>query len=537
MALTTLRELEREYDTVVVGSGAAGLVAALAAAESPGSVCVLEKAAQLGGTTAAGGGVIWAPGNALAGDAGYADTFEDGVAYVRAATGGALTEDEIGWYVRNAADAVAFLHARTRASFTPLARPDYHMEWPGASAGGRSLDNTPFDPVDHPELRDAIRPSSYFPPLSMAERDELNGREPDADLLAARRESGVRTMGGALIGALAASALDRGITIAAAAPVTGLVPEGESGWILSLGDERRELRARRVVIASGGFEWNAELRRAFLPFPVTPISAPSNEGDGLTLGLAVGAAVEDMTAIWGVPVITPPEQSYDGQPSGRMGNVELTLPGSVLVNGSGNRFVNEALNYHDLTRVFASIDPMTLRQRNDPCWLVFDARYRALYPVAGSPPGHEPSWMPQAPTLAELAEQIGVDTAGLVAQVERFNPAAARGEDPEFGRGQSPQDRFLGDATHAPNPCLRPLDQPPFFAVRVHPGVLGTSGGLATDPHGRVRRADGSVIPGLYAAGNVSAGAFRNNYPGGGATLGSAVTRGYVAGRHIAGTA
>jgi 3-oxosteroid 1-dehydrogenase len=166
--------------------------------------------------------------------------------------------------------------------------------------------------------------------------------------------------------------------------------------------------------------------------------------------------------------------------------------------------------------------------------LVFDSNYLAKYAVAGSVPGQPAEWMASAPSLELLAADLGIDPAGLAATVQRFNAAAALGADSEFGRGATPQDRFLGDAGHTPNPCLAPLDEAPFFAVRIHAGVLGTSGGLATDHHGRVLDHRQHPIPGLYAAGNVSAGVFRNNYPGGGATLGSAITRAFAVGEHLA---
>ncbi|MET3932422.1 putative oxidoreductase [Arthrobacter sp. OAP107] len=276
------------------------------------------------------------------------------------------------------------------------------------------------------------------------------------------------------------------------------------------------------------------LRRAFLPFPVTPISAPSNEGDGLELGLKAGAAVADMTAIWGVPVISEASHEYDGVRSGRMGNVEMTLPGSITVNAAGKRFVNEALNYHDACRVFASVDPLTGRQQNNPAWLVFDAAYLAKYPVAGSGAGSPAAWMTAADSLDQLAGKVGIDPVGLAATVSRFNADASEGVDTEFHRGATPQDRFLGDAANTPNPCLAPLATAPFYAVRISAGVLGTSGGLDTDFNGSVLDRRRQPLPGLYAAGNVSAGVFRNNYPGGGATLGSAITRAFAVGEHLA---
>jgi 3-oxosteroid 1-dehydrogenase len=390
-------------------------------------------------------------------------------------------------------------------------------------------------------MTELIRPSSYFPLLTMTERDQLNGRAADPALLARRAATGVRTMGGALVGRLLASALDRGVHIAVQTPLQGLVPLGDrpdKGWTVAIGagKDGKTIAAAAVVLASGGFEWNARLRKAFLPFPVTPISAPSNEGDGLELGLKAGAGVADMTAVWGVPVISTPAHQYDGVQSGRMGNVEMTLPGSITVNAAGKRFVNEALNYHDAARLFASIDPHTLGQQNNPAWLVFDSTYMSKYPVAGSTPGTPADWMAQAETLEELATRLGIDPAGLEQTVSRFNADAATGMDTEFHRGSTPQDRFLGDAGVAPIPCLAPRANGPFYAVPISAGTLGTSGGLDTNFNGQVLDRHRQPIPRLYAAGNVSAGVFRNNYPGGGATLGSAITKAFAVGEHLSQT-
>lgn len=515
-----------------MGSGASGLTAAVRAAHADLRVAVVEKADKLGGTSAAGGGVIWAPANHLGAAAGYQDSQRAGIDYLAAAAGDVMSHEDIAWYVRTSGEAITFLDKHTRLELSPLERPDYHLEWPGAAAGGRSLDNAAFRADDYPEIAEVLRQPTYFPLLTMLERDDLNGRAPDPQLLADRAAQGVRTMGGALVGALTASALDAGVHIALNAPATNLDREAD-GWHLTVA-ATTSITAAAVVIASGGFDYNERLRRTFLPLDVTPIGAPSNEGDGLELGMAVGASLRDMTALWGVPIINAAGQTYDGKPTGRMGNVEMTLPGSITVNTAGRRFVNEALNYHDAARVFANIDPHTGMAQNNPAWLVFDHTFMSKYPVAGSTPGQAPAWMLQADSIPALAEQAGIDAEQLVATVEKFNADARRGVDTEFGRGSSEQDRHLGDASIGPNPCLAPLETGPYYAVPLHAGTLGTSGGLATNHDGQVLDRQQQPIQGLYAAGNVSGGVFRNTYPGGGATLGSGVTRAYAVGSHLA---
>jgi len=244
-------------------------------------VVVLEKDDLLGGTSAAGGGVMWAAANPLMAGPRFAD---QGRSYLHAVTDGAMPDDEIDWYLATSAALVGWLAGETRVVQLPLGRPDYHLAAPGA-VFGRGLDNAPFDTASVPGLAAALRPPTYLPLLTMAERDALGGRPADADLVASRSDRGVRTMGGALVGAIVASALDRSVTIA--------------GWAVEVDGRRWRIRARSVVLASGGFEWSAELRERYLAFPVTPISAPSNEDDGLRLGLGLGADVRDTAAVWG----------------------------------------------------------------------------------------------------------------------------------------------------------------------------------------------------------------------------------------------
>jgi 3-oxosteroid 1-dehydrogenase len=468
----------------------------------------------------------WMPANHLMGEQ-FPDSVDGALAYLAAATGGRVPEERLRWYVETSREAVSWLDGQTLVALAALPRPDYHPEWPGA-ARGRGLDNLPFDGAKYPGLSARLRPPTYFPTITMAERDAWAATGVDAELVARRDAEGTRTMGGALVAALVASAEERGVEIVARCRVEDLAYA--DGWWTLAG-----VRARAVVLASGGFEWNPRLQAAFLPNPVTPISAPSNTGDGLELGLAAGAAVATMVGVWGVPVLADPAHIYDGHPSGRMANVELTLPGSVLVDARGRRFVNEATNYHDLNKAFRTIDPATGTHAHIPAWMVVDSAYVARYSIGGTPAGAPPAWAQGGETVAELAQRCGIDPDGLAATLAEFNRHAALGRDPHFHRGESAQDRHLGDATR-PHPCLAPLEQGPYHAIPIRPGTLGTCGGLVTDDDGRVLDRHGRPLPGLYAAGNVSAAVFDDAYPGGGATLGSAITRAYAAGRALART-
>jgi succinate dehydrogenase/fumarate reductase flavoprotein subunit len=297
------------------------------------------------------------------------------------------------------------------------------------------------------------------------------------------------------------------------------------------GDDDIVLRAHGgVVLASGGFEWNEQLKRQFLPGPVThPNSPPANEGDGLIMAAEAGAALGTMTEIWGSPAAAIPGEEYDGRPLSRLVVPERMCPHTILVNRTGRRFVNEGAPYNDLGKVFNEFDTGLYGYRNVPCWAIFDRQYRERYPVLTVLPGTpNPDWLPRAGTLEQLATSEGIDVDGLAATIERWNNAARLGRDDEFGRHGSPID------LEAPHPSMGTIEQPPFYALPVHPGTLGTKGGPVTNAEGRVVDVRGDVIPGLFAAGNVMAGISGPGYFGGGATIGLAMTWGYICGINAA---
>jgi 3-oxosteroid 1-dehydrogenase len=296
------------------------------------------------------------------------------------------------------------------------------------------------------------------------------------------------------------------------------------------------IHARRgVLLASGGFERSEELRKKYQREPIGTqwtVGAQENTGDGIEAGLRLGAAVDLMDDAWWGPSIP-----LTGGPYFCL--AERTLPGCILVNAEGNRFVNEAAPYVDA--VHAMYGDGDGPARNFPTWLIADQRYRSRYVFAGLYPGqpfpgrwYKAKAVFKAATLAGLAEQIEVPADALTATVQRFNGFAQSGHDEDFRRGQSAYDKYYGDPRNRPNPCLAPLEVAPFHAIRIVPGDLGTKGGLRTDTAARVLREDGSVIPGLYAAGNASAAVMGRTYAGPGATIGPAMTFGYLAALDIA---
>ncbi len=547
--MATPNSTKRSFDVVVLGTGAAGLVAALVAADAGARVGLFEKSDLVGGTTSMSGGVVWMPNNHHMREAGLADSRDDALAYLHALSPGLLDSDLAASFVDNGPQALRWLEEHTPCRFFVIdGYPDYHPEHPGGKpGGGRSLDNEVFSFDELGEWAARIRGQHQPMPMTLSDT-ALGGATapPDKTMIAERIARNANGLGLALVGALLRACLDRGLEPHLSHQATELViDEGRvTGVRFAIPDTDGasgvvEVDARRgVILATGGFEWNPELVQTFLRGPMTaPASTPSNTGDGLVMAMAVGARLGNMPHSWWVPVTRIPGETEWGEPRVRLVLSERTRPRSILVNAHGKRFCNEAGNYNAMGGVFHTFDPATFSYPNQPAWMVFDHGHQQRYNVFTVRAGDVvPDWITTGATLRELAERIGVPPDALEFTVARFNEHARRGDDPDHGRGRSAFDHFNGDRTlEPPFTTLGPLDEGPFHAIRIECGSIGTNGGPRTDARARVRHHSGGVIPGLYAAGNTMAAATAMAYGGAGGTLGPAIAFGYVAGRDAAG--
>ncbi|MEU7907171.1 3-oxosteroid 1-dehydrogenase [Actinoplanes sp. NPDC049118] len=546
---------EAEFDVVVVGSGAAGMTAALAAARHGLSAIVVEKAGVFGGSTARSGGGLWLPGNEVLRRAGVADSDAAARTYLDHVAGEEVAPARRQALIAYGPAALAFVRAHTPLDFAWVpGYPDYHPEAPGGLPGGRTVDPRPLDARLLGPDRNTLAPPYRAAPNGMAVTAadyrwlSLAGRHPRSVLTAVRLAGGsvvnrlrrrpLLTMGQALAAGLRVGLRAAGVPVRLGTPMTELLIDGDRVTGIRAGqDGRSMLRARRgVVLASGGFEQNEPMRRRYQPVGTAwTVGAPGNTGDGIEAGRRLGAALDLMDEAWWGPSIPFPGGPY-------FCLAERNLPGCVLVNSAGRRFVNESAPYVDAVHAMLARDGE--HGPNTPAWLVTDQTYRDRYLFAGRGPRaplpgrwFDAGVAHRAGTLDELAGRIDVPAAALRETVRRFNEFADRGHDDDFQRGDSAYDRYYGDPRNRPNPCLGRLRKPPFYAFRVVPGDLGTKGGLRTDERARVLRDDGTPIPRLYAAGNAGASVMGRGYAGAGATLGPAITFGYLAALDLAATA
>jgi len=549
--------VERIVDVVVVGAGGAGMTAALAAADRGLDTIVVEKSAYFGGSTARSGGGVWIPGNSALRRAGQvpADDAAGARRYLDAIVGNDASKARRDTFLDRGPEVLDFVRARTPVDFKWVPHySDYLPEQPGGRSEGRSVEPKALDGRIigaelerlHPPYTKApanlIVTQADFRKISLGLRT-LRGPLTMLRVLLNRMLSGLRgrrmyAMGNALVIGLRKGLMDAGVPVEYDAELTGLLLEDGRvvGVHVRQGGVESTIRARRgVILGSGGFEKNPELRAKYLPQPTSPdwsTASANNTGAGIESGIAAGAAVDLMDDAWWGPTIPLPSGPW-------FCLAERNLPGSIIVNSAGQRFMNEALPYveatHEIYRGEATGVPHV------PAWMVIDQRYRNRYLFAGLSP-RQPfpgRWfkhgtIKKADSLAGLAAEIGVPPEALAATVERFNGFAASGVDEDFHRGESAYDRYYADPTVRPNPSLHRIDRAPFYAVKIVPGDLGTKGGLLTDSRARVLRPDGSVIDGLYAAGNVSAAVMGHTYAGPGATIGPAMVFGYLAAEDIA---
>ncbi|MDI6908477.1 3-oxosteroid 1-dehydrogenase [Nocardioides sp.] len=549
------RDLEESVDVVVVGAGGAGMTAALAAAAHGLDTVLIEKSSYFGGSTARSGGGVWIPGNYALKAAGQDDQLESAKLYLDSIVGDVVPKVRRDTYLERGPEVMDFIRERTPLRFTWVPQyADYHPEAPGGRAAGRSAEPIPMDARFlgeelsrlHPQYTKApanmIVTQADFRKISLGLRT-LRGPLTMVKVLLRRVVSLVRgqrmyAMGNAIAIGLRKGLMDAGVPVHYDTELRDLVlEEGRVVGVRVLRDGvETVIRAERgVILGSGGFEKNLELREKYQPQPTSvdwTTGSQFNTGGGVLAGIAAGAQVDLMDDAWWGPTIPLPSGPW-------FCLAERNLPGSIIVNQAGRRFMNEALPYVEAVHEIYAGEATGVG--HVPAWMVVDQRYRNRYLFAGlSPrqpfPGrwYKHGTVRKAPTLEALAAEIDVPADALVETVTRFNGFAAAGVDEDFHRGESAYDKYYSDPRVRPNPSLHVIDQGPFYAVKIVPGDLGTKGGLVTDERARVLRPDGSAIPGLYAAGNVSSAVMGRTYAGPGATIGPALAFGYLAAEDIA---
>ena len=555
---TPLPALPSEVDVVVVGAGGAGMSAALAAAKQGLETVLLEKSAYFGGSTARSGGGVWIPGNYALKAAGQADSLDESKRYLDSIVGDEVPKVRRDTYIDRGAEVMDFVREHTPLRFEWVKDyADYHPEAPGGRLKGRSCEPIPLDARFlgdelsrlHPQYTKApanmIVTQADFRKISLGMRT-VRGPITMVKVLAKRIVSLVRgqkmfAMGNAIAIGLRKGLVDAGVPVHYETELSGLlIEDGRVTGVRVLRDGvEHVVRARRgVVLGSGGFERNLEMREKYQPQPTSvewTTGSEFNTGGGILAGIAAGAETGLMDDAWWGPTIPLPSGPW-------FCLAERNLPGSIIVNQAGQRYMNEALPY--VEAVHEIYKGQETGVGHVPSWMVIDQRYRNRYLFAGLMPRqpfpgrwYKMGTVKKASSIEALAAEIDVPADALSATVERFNRFATSGTDEDFGRGESGYDKYYSDPTVKPNPSLNVIDQGPFYAVKIVPGDLGTKGGLVTDERARVLRADGSVIEGLYAAGNVSSAVMGHTYAGPGATIGPAIVFGYLAAEDLARTA
>lgn len=556
-----------ECDLLVIGSGAAGLATAVTAKKRGLDVVVLEKEPVFGGTTALSGGVLWVPMSPYGRKQNPADTREAVRTYMMQETGAFYDEAAVSAFIDNAPKMVEFFERETSVKFVPTLYPDYHPTVSGGVDVGRSILAAPFDirelGKDMARLKPPLETITFIGMMFNSSNADLKHffnatKSLTSFLYVAKRlathlkelvlyDRGINvTSGNALAARLAKSALDLGIPILTSTPARQvLLEDGRVVGALAAGEEgeRRILAHYGVVLACGGFPHDVKriakayphLQRGGEHLSPTPVG---NTGDGVNMAEAAGGVVDirfEDTSAW-MPVSRVPYGN------GRFGVFPHLLdrykPGVIGVLCNGKRFTNESNSYHD---VGAALIRACEGQKETAMWLVCDKATLAKYGLGFVKPAPMPigkylrnGYLLKGNTLAELARNAGIDPSGLEVTVRDYNQDAVNGEDPAFGRGSTSFNRYLADPEHKPNPCVAPVAQGPFYAVKVIMGDLGTFDGIKTSPVGEVLRRDGQPIEGLYAVGNDRASIMGGNYPGAGITHGPNMTFGFITGNHIA---
>jgi 3-oxosteroid 1-dehydrogenase len=543
-------------EVLVVGSGAAAFATALAAYEAGLKPIVIESTSMLGGNSAISGGGVWIPNNHVIKRGGQTDSYEEARTYLDACVGDvgpASSPARRHAYLTRGPELVKWLEDLGMRWFYGKGYADYYPERPGGKAEGRGIEGRKYDIKRLGKWADKLRFSVRAMPLYTSEVSKMavSFRTMEGFFTAARviglestfpRLIGKQLvgLGNALIGPMLEMAVKREIPFWLNSALVELIIENGRvvGAVVEKEGKRVRVQATRgVMLASGGFEKNAKMRAKYQEAPVTDAWTSGTEGNlghPIELAQRAGAALALMEDAWWGPTMVNPETNAP-----QFMLQERSLPYCFIVAKDGKRFMNESESYvdagHHQYEKHRKVEAI-------PAWQIMDSRHRKYYPFGAAMPGNggtkkllKSGMFFEAPTIEALAQAIGVDAAGLVETTKRFNEFAKTGKDLDFHRGDSAYDRVYSDPRVKPNPNLGAVEQGPFFAVKVYPGDLGTKGGVLTDEFARALREDGSVIEGLYAAGNCSASVMGHTYPGPGSTLGPALVFGFIGGQHMGG--
>jgi succinate dehydrogenase/fumarate reductase flavoprotein subunit len=558
---------EREVDLLVAGAGPAGMTAALVASLQGLSVLLCEKSDQVGGTGSTSAGTLWIPGNHQSRSAGFDDRAERAEQYLDALIGNATKRELRTAFLKSGPAVIDYLEYNSEVKFLPCGRhPDYRSNMKGAAVSGRAIIPQPFDGrllgADFARLRPPIPEFMVFGGMMIGKADipPLVGRFKSfanfsyaarlmtrylADRL--RHPRGTRLMmGNALTARLFYSLRKRGVEIMLNAAINAV--DYQDGRVIGAtirtgGEEIRVKTRKAVVLATGGYGHNTRYREAYMPRPVPAHSMASefNQGDGLAIGERLGARIapeeSGHSGLWTPASLTPRVDGSKGLYPHLL--LDRAKPGLIAVNARGERFVNEAVSYHDFVEAMFEANAMA---PSIPCYLICDAAFikkyglGIVYPGAGNLPRLlRAGYLKQGETLERLATQFGIEAAALVRTVARHNGFAQTGVDIDFGKGETELNRFNGDDAHQPNPCIGPIKTAPYYGLEIWPAEIAVSTGLSTDVDARVLNQDGHAIPGLYACGNDMASIMCGAYPGPGTTLGPGMVFAYRAAMHAAG--
>lgn len=547
-----------EVDWIVVGSGGGGMTSALAAKHQGMSTLIVEKSGFVGGSTARSGGCVWIPNNYLALEGGLPDTPELARSYMAHTVGDRTPIELQHAFLNYGPQMIEFLRDHSQMHFEwSKGYSDYYAEQPGGFADGRALEPLPFNVYrlnsNFKYLRPPVMDGVHWTSMSLRGLQIMGGLRRHKEgrkqllktigntiknLLTRQR---MATLGQGVASRLYYSVIEAGIPVELNTPLTRLIEEEGRVVGVEVAKNHKPLRYRAkrgVLLSTGGFAHNQAMREKYHPYPTQArwsISAESNTGDGINAGAELGARLDLMEDAWWGPVSQVNSQQFPA-----FAVLERSTPGAIIVNGGGERYVNEAAPYADVVNAMHQGHNGS-EVSHVPSWIILDRENRNSYflgmtapamPLPGKFFRNEDFF--KAPTLKALAEKIGVPADKLMATVEKFNGYAEAGLDPEFHRGESAYDQLFGD-THYKNSGLAPLTKAPFYAIKIVPGDIGTRGGLVTNEFAQVLREDNQVIEGLWATGNSMASVMGHSYPGPGATIGPSMTFGYIAALNAAG--